>query len=331
MKEKVCLTTYVWGDKYQLYIPIAVFSIKKMYPEYDIIIFLHGKLNEQLRYVLEKLNLYEKITIKENTYSDCPKMNTYKAKAFRWVLWDSSFLEYDYIYVIDIDMFYVKEPLDLHKQHIYHMKNVTGLPFDNMRRVVKIKESSLKFRFSSFLHYVKNFGIKYLYSYIRHINEDIYRLSGLHFIDVKKYYATLTVDKLSHYRRMIYDGSFAKILRISSDEPFLYFIMKDAGFHVDKLALQDYNDENKHLNFDNYDKDLFRPTHGIHMGIFRSLNSNTYILRFLNTETYGYYKKYMIDHILCDEEFRFFLNIVPDEIRKYFERYFSCIGIDYKL
>lgn len=32
MKPRICVTTYVYGDRYQLYIPIAVWSIKRCIP-----------------------------------------------------------------------------------------------------------------------------------------------------------------------------------------------------------------------------------------------------------------------------------------------------------
>lgn len=37
MADKICVTTYIWGDKYQIYVPIAIYSIKKFYPDYDVI------------------------------------------------------------------------------------------------------------------------------------------------------------------------------------------------------------------------------------------------------------------------------------------------------
>lgn len=328
MNDKVCVTTYVWGDKYQLYVPIAVYSIKKMYPEYDVIIFLHDKLSDTLRDILVRLNLYDKIVIKEHVFSDCPNMNAYKAKAFRWVLWDDSFLNYDYIYTIDIDMFYIKEPLPLHEQHIYHMKNVTGLPFDNMRRVIHTKDFPLNRQVMNFLWFVKKMGIKYAGSYLCNCRKDIMKLSGLHFVDVKKYYGVLTVERISHYREMVYNGSYVKYTNTLSDEPFLYFIVKESGFDVDQLASQDFNDPYAHTNFNNYDKALFRPTHGIHMGDFRDGFPEEKIKRILKLESERYYRRYMEDVLLKDDDFMNFLRLLPEYVLVYFKHYFRCNGIE---
>ena len=44
LKLKVCVTTYIYGEKYQDYIPLLIYSIHKVYPEYYIILFLYGVL-----------------------------------------------------------------------------------------------------------------------------------------------------------------------------------------------------------------------------------------------------------------------------------------------
>lgn len=325
MGEKVCVTTYVWGDKYQLYVPIAVYSIKKMYPEYDVIIFLHGKLNQALKEILIQTRLYDKIIIKENTFSTCRAMNPSKAQAFRWVLWDKCFLNYDYIYIIDVDMFYIKEPQALHEQHIYHMKNITGLPFDNMRRIVPASHFPLKERILMFGSFLKKSKFKYLFNYLYRCKKDMMKLSGLHFIDVKRYYSILTEKKIQYYQQMIADGSYLKYA--SNDEAFLYFMLKELGLDVDKLAAQDFNNLYAHTDFDNYDKPLFRPTHGIHLGIYRGSIPEEKIREILNLKSEKYYKKYMEDVLLRDEDFIGFLKLLPSDIRGYFDRYFAYSGI----
>ena len=328
MKEKVCVTTYVYGDKYQLYVPIAVWSIKKMYPEYDVIIFLHGKLNDELRSILMRLNLYDKIIIKEQTFSDCPRMNSNKARALRWVLWDRCFLNYDYLYIIDIDMFYIKEPIPLHEQHIYHMQNVTGLPFDNMRRVVQTEKFSLKRQLYDFAVFVKNFGVRYIFDFLYRCRENILLLSGLHFVDVRKYYNVFTEEKIQCYVRSIYDGSYVKNMHTVNDEAFLYRIVKELGFNVNKLAAQDFvNAPYVHTDFDNYDKELFRPTHGIHLGNYRDGFPKEKIECILSLKSERYYKWYIENVLLKENDFIEFLNILPENILVYFRRYFEFTGI----
>lgn len=318
MKDKVCVTTFVWGYNYQIYIPIAVWSLAKMYPEYDIVIFLHGALNEKLKSVLLKLGLFDKVKFHEFTFADCPHMNARKSQCFRWVLWDKSFIDYDYIYIIDIDMFYIKEPIPLHEQHALHMKK-TGLPFDNMRRIIDKSKLPLKKKIIDIGVFVKNAKLRYAWTYF--MKDVSIRLSGLHFIDVDKYYSVYTKEKIEHYKKMLYNGSFAKYGY--RDEELLYYVMKELGFEVDKLAAQDFNEPYKHLDFNNYDKDLFRPIHGIHMGDYRDKNfSLEKYESFYKTSTSIYYKNYLKGRLLQDEDFIIFLKTIPEEISSFFKRYF---------
>ena len=46
---KICLTTFVQGHLYQEYLPMLIYSIGKAYPEYDVKIFLHDTLRDDLR------------------------------------------------------------------------------------------------------------------------------------------------------------------------------------------------------------------------------------------------------------------------------------------
>ena len=327
MEEKVCVTTYVWGDKYQDYVPIAVYSLQKSYPEYDIVLFLHGTLKPSLKALLDKFNL--KVTIKENVFADCPQMNSSKAKAFRWVLWDDSFLSYDYIYTIDIDMFYIKEPLSLHLQHIYHMKNITNLPFDNMRRIVSVKDNCLINRVFDLCRFCKKNGIKsrYIPNYLSLFkNSEIVRLSGLHFVNVKDYYGALSLDVLRKYTLEIYEGVYLKGLNVS-DEIFLYRMLHELGFNVNRLAVQKLG-QYEHLDFNNYDKELFRPTHGVHLGVFRGEKLAGWQMETLLMPHEIYYKEYIQNELLANRDFIEFIQSLEDAPKLYFKKYFDFHRID---
>lgn len=328
--SKVCVTTYIWGDRYQEYVPIAAYSILKMYPEYDLILFLHGSLNPSLKECLKKLGLEDRVKIIEHKFSDCPNMNPNKAMAFRWVLWDDLFLNYDYLYTIDIDMFYIKEPLPLHVQHIYHMKEVTHLPFDNMRRVLKRSTFSLKQQIIDILYYVKNFGVKYLFSYIKKARTDIYMLSGLHFVDIKQYYSILSKERLESYRLAIYDDSYMKDLNTFNNEAFLYKMLKESGFDVNSVATQDWDNLYAHCDFNNYNKALFRPTHGVHMGNYRGTPNPEHIHKILSIPSEVYYKDFFINNLIPDPDFMTFLDCLNDTAKDYFRKYFAFINVDVK-
>ena len=331
MTDKVCVTTYIWGDKYQIYVPIAIYSIKKFYPNYDVILFLHGKLASELRRILKVLNLEDKVIIRENAYADCPRMDAFKSMALRWVLWNDLFENYDYLYVIDIDTLYLPEPFPLHEQHKCHMKNVTHLPFDNMRRINTLEHMSLKTRLIAVFQYIRSnkfYCIRYIPSLLMRIRRDIYRLSGVHFIDCKEYFSRFTKHKLDCYRQMIYDGSYIKLVSFPHDnETFLYYMLKNENYDVDILASQILDGKKEHLNFNNYNKPLFRPMHGVHLGEYRT---EPKIIGFNNPnwhESMMYYNTYVRDVLMKDKDFIYFLEIQPEMTKSLFRRYFKAIEV----
>lgn len=65
---KVCLTTFVYGEAYQAYIPFLMYSCYKAYPEYDMVIFVYKSLAKNIKKQIEKLN-YSNVTIIENLNS----------------------------------------------------------------------------------------------------------------------------------------------------------------------------------------------------------------------------------------------------------------------
>ena len=55
---KICLTTFVQGHLYQEYLPMLIYSIGKAYPEYDVKIFLHDTLRDDLRPALDMIRSF---------------------------------------------------------------------------------------------------------------------------------------------------------------------------------------------------------------------------------------------------------------------------------
>ena len=61
---KICLTTFVQGHLYQEYLPMLIYSIGKAYPEYDVKIFLHDTLRDDLRPALDMIrSTYDRFEI----------------------------------------------------------------------------------------------------------------------------------------------------------------------------------------------------------------------------------------------------------------------------
>lgn len=313
---KICLTTYIYGDKYQEYIPLLVYSINKAYPNYTIMLFLHGAINENVKTILEESGLDKNVIFKEYHFCDCSNMSPLKSRAFRWVLWDDLFLNFDYMYIVDIDMLYIPEPIPLHIQHIKHMKR-TGLPFDNMRRIHKINKYSLV----ALLRRIKNVGFIYFFDYLS-LPAVEYRLTGLHFVDIKKYYAVLNTKVIEKYKEDIYTGKCFKYIMCPDDEILLYSICSQMGFEMDKLAIQ--SDSVTSLDFMNTDRDEFRPHHGIHMGIFRNsieqIQGNSLLRSILESEVYKYYISVYKEKMLQDSLLMNIIDSSSDNIKDLFVR-----------
>ena len=317
--SKVCLTTYIYGEEYQKYIPFLVYSCNKSYPEYDIKLFLHEELQPA---ILQQLDLIGKknLLINENVFADCPKMNSLKAKSLRWVLYDKAFENYDYLYVIDIDMIYIREPQPLHEQHVLHM-TTTGLPYDNIARHFKRHPFSLP----SIGQRYKLAGLTAILPYFWGTRND-YRASGLHFIDVKKYFSVLSEPRRKEYQKMIYNGTFMRLCLSSNNESFLYSMLHREGLNPEKLPVQ--TQSYIMLDFNNPTRAEFRPHHGIHLGIFREdLQGKGKRKTILDSSTYLYYIKTFKQDYLSDSLFVFLLNNSSESIRSQFDNFFRYYGI----
>lgn len=315
---KVCLTTYIYGTEYQKYIPFLVYSCHKSYPEYDIILFLHETLQPVIK---KQLDLIKKSNLKiiEHVYSDCPHMNSLKAKSLRWVLYDQSFSQYDYLYVVDIDMIYIREPLPLHEQHLLHM-STTGLPYDNIARHFKRHP----FSFSSIGQRLKHTGVTSFFRFLFGSRDD-YRASGLHFIKVHEYFNRLTEPIREKYRKMIYNGSFTKLCLSSNNETFLYSMLLTEGLKPDKLPVQ--TESYIMLDFNEPTREEFRPHHGIHLGIFRAdLQAKGKRKTILDSSTYSYYIEQFKQNYMKDSLFFSLLDNSSDSIKRQFDNLFRYYG-----
>lgn len=314
--DKVCLTTFIYGDAYQAYIPFLVYSCHKSYPEYDIVLFVYGALTAETRHSLDYLSVPNYIII-ENAFADCPQMSSLKAKSLRWVLWDDSFADYDYLYTVDIDMVYQRENIPLHEQHKIHM-HTTGLCFDNMRR----QSERHPFQLISLLRRIKYAGFKRIFKFL--LGERVTnRASGLHFVRVKDYYAAMTETVRREYTNAIYRGSWLKDVMTPNNEALLYYILQDLGLKPEKMAIQ--SNSYKSIDYENPERVEFRPHHGIHLGIFRSdipFERRPSEAAILKTKAYQYYFRLFHETMYNDEVFRHLLTGAPENIKASFERMF---------
>lgn len=320
--SKVCLTTYIYGVKYQRYIPLLLYSCYKAYPQYDVILFLYDNLDTKIAEIINNLNLDNRVVIKENHFSDCPDISPIKSKAFRWIIWDDLFDDYDYLYTVDIDMFYIKEPVPMHIQHIRHMKFL-GLPISNIQRQVSYNPFSVK----NIYRRLKVAGLRYFMSFLRN-NKTQIRTTGLHFVERKSYYRLLTKEKREYFKEEIYSGKIFSHIMIQSDEVYLTSILERIGLDHNKLGKQE-NPINM-LDFSNPERYEFRPHHGLHLGIFRSdiesLPKNSRDI--LESDAYQYYVKFFKENILNDSTFEYIYQSSDSDIRIYFDRLIQYYNID---
>ena len=318
--KECLLTTYVSGEKYMSFIPLLVYSCKKAYPEYDIMLFLFEELGDDIKEILRQSNLLESVYIKEKVFNTSKKgITSLESCSNRWVLFDPCFLNYKYIYIVDIDMFYIREPKPLHIQHSERML-MTGLPFDNLMRCANIK-----INLRNILKRLLVSGIDRFDDFILRKDRKLLRLSGLHFIDAQKYYNSNNISKIKEFdRRLHNEKHFFPELLMPDNEALLYYIVTSLGYDCSHLGTQT-NAVNM-LDFNNNLRKEFRPHHGLHLGIFKndfyevmSKEAQNSVKPILESDTYRFYVNEYIK-IYKSEEFQCFFNLLPISVKIFIER-----------
>jgi hypothetical protein len=321
MKDNICVTTFVFGEKYQGYLPILLYSLKKAYPAYVPIIFIHGKLRNEIRIVLQDLEQLGKFIIKEDYYNKIGKLGIVQGKALRWVLRDQLFLEYDYLYFVDIDILYFKETPSLHEQHIQHM-DMLNTPYSNVRRS-KITYNATKKVIKS---RIKEFGITNAVINLLKGTVKENRLTGLHFVKTKEYFSQVK-EIQEKYEKLLFSNKYLNYFQGNTCEAILFQICYESGLKVEDIG---YYSDKYSLDFTNYKEKNFRPHHGIHLGLFRNKkytdNVNETVTK---SATYKYYIS-QLDEYLEDDFFLQILKKSDDFILDHFICLFKYYNIDYK-
>ncbi|QQK80839.1 hypothetical protein HUG20_13675 [Salicibibacter cibi] len=193
MKKPLCMSVYVFGN-YTKYIPYYVYSILKSYPNYFVKVFVMDRLSTKENACMKmiKKNLSTNFEIKENYFPYTPFKDGKKGKPFRFLIPQTEFSEFEYVYIGDIDFLITKETPSLLEGHVNHCEKI-GLPYSNQ------------------------------------IRSNSERLTGLHFFNVDEYYKKMNpiIEYYHHHLDEVY--SFMK--RYQTDEKFLYHIIeKGIGF-----------------------------------------------------------------------------------------------------
>ncbi len=313
--KSLLITTFVFGESYCSYIAPYIYCAKKAYPEYDILINVDTEENiSSITHQLKKLDKagitgykIQKIKMPEGLSQKALSDKSVNMAA-RWLCWNEEYREYEGVYIGDIDLLICKEGCSLFDQHEIHCQTL-GLPFSNIARVY-----NRKLTLRQIASMTKKWGIITALKDTRKQLVDIPRLTGLHYFkpsvcgDRIKEALPREYDEINS----IFNGTNLKYGVYSAlDEFFLFGLYEKAGYQmpntvqVSAFELMEQNDPRKVV---------FRPHHGIHLGIWRGgdrkemLSAESNKLAF--SKTYMKYKEQIFFLYNFDAVFR---DIVGDD------------------
>lgn len=287
MKKELCILTYVFGEQYQDYIPLFIYSILKAYPDYFPIIFSELPIVKNVAKQLDMLREIGEFKIYDR-YSPIPKLKGQRAKSIRWLFECEELAQYEAAYVGDIDIIIINESPALFKQHMVHC-DIIGFPYSNLVRIAKKNHSLWEALKENGLYgvLVSAFNFKYTDR----------KLTGLHFYKIVEYMAKLR-PLIPLYLEHLQDHSLQALWvtkhhsNCFSNENFLYDLMMDSGIGVPPVV-EDYGPHL--LDYRNYDQVGFRPHHGIHLGVFRSEILSEHDREMLMSDFYKeYYRQFCL-------------------------------------
>lgn len=327
MKEmkKICFINYVFGEKYQQFIPIYLFFLFQTYPDADAKIYLDGLLLPQIKSALEKLEKWSQQYVIIENYRSEIQLPSYAyrvptiQKSYRWLINDSEFYNYVAVYIGDIDILICKEEKSLYEQHVEHCSYL-NLPFSN---IVRNAPSNKIYNFRFFLSLLYRYGIGETIAYYTRTKQSTFRLSGLHFILVKPYFEKIYNSQKKYWRELkLLANRKSKKYRLSTfnNEAMLYDMLSDAGYVMPASSTgEPYNIET------NTQKIAFRPHHGIHLGVFRSIDIMKAEKEVISSAVYKAYYKYFLQvyqtyfNVFGTQTEFSYLNNLLERMRVYYE------------
>jgi len=188
----MCIGVVV-NRKYERYIPYFIFFVLKAYPNYTVKIFVTDTLSADIKKIISKLEGLGNVVIEENFFKGLPISNQ-ELKTYRWLIPQSYFKDYEYVYIGDADMMICKETPGILEQHINHMEK-NNLPYSNC------------------------------------VRPNTKRLTGLHFFKVKEYYNVMgkTIEKYTQKLKKRKLGLQNGKVR---NEEILYRMIKESGLSL---------------------------------------------------------------------------------------------------
>jgi len=279
--KNLCFFTVAQG-KYQSFIPLFLYSISESYPDFTTIVFTGGEPAEP--YVVESIELLsdrnvDVITDEFSGYKSGGRVPAmWRFLLFTTERFEKYFSNFNYFYTTDVDFIICPETPSLLTQHLTHC-NTLSLPYS-----------------ASLRHYYPEIIVARLFA--------------------TRSFALCVQDQVDIYDKLVEEhGSdiFDETPR-HFDERLLYEIVTKSGFRSPP-KLDPYSISHEFDLFDpaNYDRELFSPHHGIHLGIGRKkrgLGGEMWMSLFNRDFYQGYAEQ--LSKFQSDPLFVKLLSITPD-------------------
>ena len=335
--KKMCFVVVLYGEKYQWYIPLYIYSINQAYPDCDVRIYLMDKISPEVDKVLSGFSFLKNYMIVEDI-SNKPELKVpsfpqtapkndaaiQAPRCVRWLLYDQVFEQYHAVYIGDVDVFVAKDRFDIYDQHVKHCKFM-GVPFSNTSRRLDKKSvwaprkmviDILKYGFLEFLREFMN-QRKY-----------IYKLTGIHFVIVKDYYEKV-LPLLNEYRKEVerIAGSRSKKWNrcFFNNEAVLYDLVKEAGFPVPEIDAYAKGAVSPDVLPDNPEIVNYRPHHGLHLGIWRQSSAEKEYPATVRSDAYREYYRQFCELRDTDSNFRLLLEQESDFVKRVISNMDQCM------
>ena len=134
---KTAFSALVFGD-YDRFIPYYIYSIEKVYPESDVLLFYTSKVRDDVStYCLKKNNvqLHEDFFDETSEVFKKHRIRGGGQKLLRHLIPSSYFTAYDMVYFGDVDILVLEEDISLFTFHEQQMAQCS-LPFSNKVRLL---------------------------------------------------------------------------------------------------------------------------------------------------------------------------------------------------
>jgi len=113
--SKFCISTLVYGDEFQRFIPIFTHSINRLWPDVEVKVFIMGELVDDFRD-----ECLGDLTIYQNMFPDYPIRES-TPNALRFLVPEEHFENNEYVFFTDVDMLFCATPRPLCE---YYLENI---------------------------------------------------------------------------------------------------------------------------------------------------------------------------------------------------------------